>query len=72
VWIYQLRSKNRHVTYLGLEDSDDKIEDEVDRKIVNKITSILESNGYTDIFYDYFLDNSYFFVVYLDAFKKYG
>ncbi|MEH6996093.1 hypothetical protein V7075_25895, partial [Neobacillus drentensis] len=38
--------------------------------IVNKITSILESNGYTDILYDYFLDNSYFFEAYSDAFQE--
>jgi hypothetical protein len=69
VWIYHLRSKNPHVTYLGLEDAYDEIEDEVESKFVNKINSILESNGYTDIFYDYFFDNSYFFEVYLDTFQ---
>jgi hypothetical protein len=70
VWIYQLRSKNPHVTYYGLEGADNEIEDKVESKIVNKITSILESNGYTDIFYDYFLDNSYFFEAYSDAFQE--
>jgi hypothetical protein len=70
VWIYQLRSRNPQITYLGIDQAEDEFEDEFKREIVRKITCILKVNGFTDITYDYFDENSYFFEAYSDAFQE--
>ncbi|MEH7114970.1 hypothetical protein V7124_21810 [Neobacillus niacini] len=70
VWIYQLRFSNPNITYLGIEQEEDEFEDDFEREMVHKITCILEENCYTDITYDYFEEDSYFFEAYSDAFQE--
>jgi hypothetical protein len=70
VWLYQLRSSNPYITYLGLEQTGDEFEDDFEREKVHKITIILKESGYSDITYDYFNKNSYFFEAYSDAFQE--
>jgi hypothetical protein len=54
VWIYQLRSRNPHITYLGIDQAEDEFDDEFKREIV----------------FDFFDENSYFFEAYSDAFQE--
>ncbi|WP_193747785.1 hypothetical protein [Neobacillus niacini] len=70
VWIYQLRTRNPHITYLGIDNPDDNFEDDFEKEMVHKITCILKENGYSNITYDYYDENSYFFEAYSDAFHE--
>jgi nuclear transport factor 2 (NTF2) superfamily protein len=65
-----LVQKSPYITYLTLEPTEDRFEDESEKEMVKKVTAIIEKLGFTDIAYDYRDDSSYYFEAYSGALEE--